>query len=113
MLYSTKYLKASAEPVSLHSVSRSNKTKAERAVIAAAILDNGLAICGLTTAQLAILFGTTASAINKRRARRRNGRTQPTLADRFLRASPAERLEAARAIGIDTVWDSMIAPALT
>jgi len=112
MLYSNGYAKASPGAVSLRSLSRSDKTKAERAAIAAGILDNRLAICGLTTAQLAILFGTTPSAINRRRACRGGGRTRPTLTDRLVRASPAERLEAARAIGIDVVWDSMIAPAL-
>ena len=34
------------------------------------------------------------------------------LVDSFQRASPAERVRAAKLIGIDVVWDCMIVPAI-
>jgi hypothetical protein len=49
------------------------------------------------------------------RARNGNGgsadlRKRETLAEHIARSSSVERIEAARAIGIDVVWDEMIAP---
>src|SRR5262249_48591964 len=48
---------------------------------------------------------------------RRNGkpkrsapRTTETLAEHIARSSPAERIEAARTVGVDLVWDTMVAP---
>jgi hypothetical protein len=37
---------------------------------------------------------------------------KPTLADHLVRSSAEERVEAARAFGVDRVWDSMIAPVI-
>jgi hypothetical protein len=54
-----------------------------------------------------------------RRARRANGyghgkpkHNGETLAEHIARSSLAERIEAARTVGVDTVWDSMIAPVI-
>ena len=35
------------------------------------------------------------------------------LVNAFQRASPAERVRAARLIGVDAVWDGMIVPAIS
>jgi hypothetical protein len=40
-------------------LSRSNKSRGERATFAAEILDKQLAVSGLTVAQLAMLYGTS------------------------------------------------------
>jgi hypothetical protein len=41
------------------------------------------------------------------------GRRSETLAAHFARATRAERLEAAREIGVTAIWDDMIDPLLT
>src|SRR5262249_14429857 len=111
MLYVNRDSDASPEqPVSVRSLSHSNKTKSERAAIAARILDNRLAVCDLTVAQIAALCGTTPSTVRRHRARRKSGRHKLTLADRLLRASPTERIEAARVVGAQMIWDTMIVP---
>jgi hypothetical protein len=60
-----------------------------------------------------VLCGTSVSAVNKHRARRGGGRAKPTLAEHLRRATPAELAGAARAVGVDLVWDRMIAPAIS
>jgi hypothetical protein len=35
-----------------------------------------------------------------------------SLADHIARSSPTERIEAARTVGVDVIWDSMIAPVI-
>jgi hypothetical protein len=37
----------------------------------------------------------------------------PSLAELLANSSPAERIEAARALGVDVVWDTMIMPIVT
>ena len=112
MLYSSQSQNANAEAFSVRLLSRSDKTKEERAAIGARILDERLAICDLTVHQVAMLCGTNPSAINKRRIHPRAAHRRPGLAEHLQRATPAERLEAARAIGIDVIWDEMISPAI-
>jgi hypothetical protein len=66
-----------------------------------------------TLKQLVVLCRVPASSIPhaKRNGKNGNGhKPTPTLADRIEAASPAERLEAARKVGIETIWDSMISP---
>jgi hypothetical protein len=43
------------------------------------------------------------------RARKPKPKT-PSLAELLANSSPAERIEAARALGVDVVWDTMIMP---
>jgi hypothetical protein len=43
-------------------------------------------------------------------AARRPPPAPESLAEHFARATPAEWLEAARTVGVTTVWDRMIAP---
>jgi hypothetical protein len=60
MLYVNRARSASPEPFSVASFLDSNKNKAERAAIAAAILGSRLTVCGLTVAQIAILHPPSA-----------------------------------------------------
>ena len=39
--------------------------------------------------------------------------TAESLAEQILRVTPAERLEAARALGVDAVWDQMVSTLVT
>jgi hypothetical protein len=70
--------------------------------------------------QARLLFDVPRSLLSKhlhaRNGNGSNGKRKPkpttpeSLAEHFLRVTPAERLEAARIIGVDAVWDEMIAP---
>jgi hypothetical protein len=71
--------------------------------------------------QARFLFDVPWSLLSKHlRARNGNGSngkrkprpTSESLAEHILRVTPAERLAAARIIGVDTVWDEMIAPVI-
>jgi len=73
-------------------------------------LNNGLAVCGLTVAQIAALCGTTPSTVRRHRACRKSARYKLRLADRLLRVSPSERVEAARVVGAQMIWETMIVP---
>jgi hypothetical protein len=81
----------------------------DRARMAADVYDAGQPIARPTLAQAAFAYRVPLAAV----LRARNGhnkKTQPTLAEHLANATPAERVEAARAIGVDRVWDEMILP---
>jgi hypothetical protein len=64
-----------------------------------------------------LLFGVPRRLLAKHlRARNGNGgsadsRKRETLAEHIARSSSVERIEAARAIGLGVIWDTMISPA--
>jgi hypothetical protein len=70
--------------------------------------------------QMAGVLGVSAAEIGKHLHARNgngNGKHEPkpapapeSLAGHLLRATAAERLEAARALGVDLVWDEMVSP---
>ena len=72
MLYATPCPSASVENFSIRGLLR--KSKEERAAMAATVLDQHLALPDGTVAQIAVLFGTTPSAIRRHRIRRGDGR---------------------------------------
>jgi hypothetical protein len=59
-------------------------------------------------ATLATAYRAPLSAI--RRQLNGNGKSKPNLAEALRTATPAERIEAARALGVDAVWDTMVLP---
>jgi hypothetical protein len=63
-----------------------------------------------TLKQSAVLCGLSpADAYRARRARKPKPKA-PSLAEHLAQSSPAERVEAARALGVDEVWDTMVLP---
>jgi hypothetical protein len=61
-------------------------------------------------ARVPVLDVTRARRDSKRANGQSNGRGE-TLAEHIARSSPAERLEAARSVGVAVIWDTMVAPA--
>jgi hypothetical protein len=92
----------------------------ERVALAARHYAGGRAILHPTLAQSAFAYRVALSdVLNVRKAERnghskteRNGhnRAKPSLAEQLLQATPVERVAAAKALGVDAVWDTMVLP---
>jgi hypothetical protein len=70
-------------------------------------------VCKPTLKQAAALARVPVAEIYRARQKRKPQPTPPTppsLADLLRSASPAERIQAARALGVDRVWDEMVLP---
>jgi hypothetical protein len=94
-----------------------NKLSAdERVGLANGILDGEVGVTDLCVSQVAKLCRVSVYRVHRARNGNGNGNGRhktETLAEHILRSTTAERLEAARAIGIDAVWDDMIAPVVS
>jgi hypothetical protein len=79
----------------------------------AATCSVGIAIYHPTDKQRAALFRVSAFRLNRARNgnKKRNG--NGSLAEHLINATPAERIEAAKALGVDQVWDQMVLPIIT
>jgi hypothetical protein len=98
-------------------LARAHLSRQQRAELAAALVDGSVEIFPPTVKQAAILAGVPAFEVSRARHAKGNGhrkRSSPkateTLAEHIMRSSLAERIEAARAVGVDLVWDSMVSP---
>jgi hypothetical protein len=79
----------------------------ERAYLAAGHYARGLPIERPTLAQVAVAYRVSIASIRLRL----NGKPKsPSLAEHLRSASAAERIEAAKALGVDQVWDTMVLP---
>jgi hypothetical protein len=78
-----------------------------RARLAADIIGGEVTVRDLTVRQTARLCRVSEPYVA---AVRRLSAAPESLAEHFARSTPAEWLEAARAVGIGAVWDRMIAP---
>src|SRR5262249_20457404 len=103
-------------PVRAQFLARANRlTRLQRANLAAALSTGTAVAYPLTAAQSAAVARATLADVTKAR---RNGtpskprRSRESLAEHIRRSSLAERLEAARAVGIDVIWDTMISPVI-
>lgn len=68
--------------------------------------------------QSAALVGVPTLDVTKARRANGNGNGKPssdseTLADHIARSSPAERVAAARTVGVEALWSTMIEPIVT
>jgi hypothetical protein len=80
----------------------------DRARLAVGIIDERVKIRNLTVGQVARLCRVSVPYVID--ARRPPAKPESLLAEHFARATPAEWLEATRAVGPAAVWDRMIAP---
>ena len=103
-------------PVSGQYLARAHLSRKQRAELAAALVDGSVEIFPPTAKQAAMLVAVAVVEVIRVR---RNGkpkrsapRTTETLAEHIARSSPAERIEAARTVGVDLVWDTMVAPVI-
>jgi hypothetical protein len=83
----------------------------ERAHLAASCV-TGKVQFRLSIEQAALLFDVPRALVRKHLKANGNGsaETRHTLADHLRESTPQELIEAARAIGVDRIWDQMIAP---
>jgi hypothetical protein len=79
----------------------------DRARLAARIIDGQVKIQNLTIRQTARLCRVSEPYVT---AARKPPAAPETLAEHFVRATPAEWLEVARVIGPAALWDRMISP---
>jgi len=98
-------------------LARARLNRKQRAELAAALADGALEISVSPTAkQAAMLVAVPVVEVTRVRRNGKPKRSAPriteTLAEHIMRSSPAERIEAARAVGVDVVWDSMISPVI-
>jgi hypothetical protein len=82
-------------------------TKAQRINLAEALHAGNVEVTKPTMKLSAIMARVALTDVY--RARRPKPKPR-SLAEHLVNSSPAERIEAARALGVDVVWDTMIAP---
>jgi hypothetical protein len=116
-MYSTDPRSASLRPiVTGRFLAKNQWSEAKRARLAGRLFAGEIDIVRPTLRQLVALCRVPVSSIPRAKGNgHRNGHAPkplPSLAEHFEAASPTEREEAARRIGIDVVWDSMIAPVI-
>jgi hypothetical protein len=109
------YLRSTAH-ASLHptitgrSLAKIQWSKARRARFAGLLVAGEIDLERLTLKQAAALCGVPVSSIPRRNGNGHTRKPVPTLADRIEAASPEERVAAAKAFGIERVWDEMLSP---
>jgi hypothetical protein len=82
----------------------------EPADLAAAHYEQRLPIERPSLPTVAAAFRVTVASVKRVRKGKPVPPTPPSLAEHLARSSPAERIEAARALGVDAVWDTMVLP---
>jgi SpoU rRNA methylase family enzyme len=128
MLYTATADNVNLPRISGRNIAHSKRSAVERAFVAADLHLGRYVLIKPTLAQAAKLlrvnaaYVAAAKAIAHDQAARNaviSGRVplvvaswSETLADRYMRASPAERVALRKAAGVDQFWDELIAPAL-
>lgn len=97
-------------------LARAHLSREQRARLAARLSNGTAEIYPLTVGQAAAIARVSVLDVTRRRGRtgkRRNGHANghETLADHIRRSSPAERLDAARVVGPEELWQTMVCPA--
>src|SRR5262249_44458223 len=98
-------------------LARNHLPRRKRAELAAALADGTTTVSPLGVRQAAMLARVPALDVTRARRANGNGHTKPerngeTLAQHIIRSSLAERVEAARAVGVSLIWDTMIDPVI-
>jgi len=99
-------------------LARAHLSRRQRAKIAADLVEGTAVIAPPTIRQAAMVAGVPVVEVTKARrngngkSRRSSSKAAETLAQHIARSSLAERIEAARTVGVDVVWDSMISPVI-
>ena len=95
------------------SLAKGRRTKAQRISLAEALHAGKVEVTKPTLKQSAALARLPVHKIYRARQARKPKPTTPSLAEHLVNSSPAERIDAARALGVDVVWDTMILPIVT
>jgi hypothetical protein len=88
-------------------LAKGRRTKAQRINLAEALHAGKVEVTKPTLKLSAVMAGVSPADIYRARKPKRK---PPSLAEHLANSSPAERIEAARALGVDVVWDTMIVP---
>jgi hypothetical protein len=104
MLYAPQL--SSATAITGRAVAHGKRTARQRAILAADLVSGRVILTPWTITQATVVCGVSYPLIAAALGR------GETLAQHFARCSEAELLAAAREIGVDRVWDEMIAPTL-
>jgi hypothetical protein len=91
-------------------IAKSRRTTRQRVALAEALHTGRTELCRPTLKQCAAVVKLPLAEIYRDRQARKPKPTPPSLAEQLRNASPAERIEAARGLGVDKVWDEMILP---
>jgi hypothetical protein len=79
------------------------KSERDRIAIAHGLVNGRIAFAAPTVTQAARLARVSPTRLY-------NGRRKKTLADHLTAATPDERTEAARVLGVDDIWQQMVLP---
>src|SRR5262249_13776745 len=103
-------------------VARAHLSRQQRAELATGLANGSIDVFPLTVKQAAALVRVPVLDVTAARRAHGNGKfthngngpkhNGETLAEHIARSSLAERIETARAVGVDTVWDTMISPVI-
>jgi hypothetical protein len=96
--------------VSGQNLAKKRRTKPQRIFLAEALAAGKAVLFKPTMEQSAALLKIRVHEIYRARQARKPKPQPLTLAEHLAQSSPTERAEAARALGVDKVWDSMVAP---
>jgi hypothetical protein len=91
-------------------LAKNRLTPNQRASLVIAYLDGRVDFVDLCIKQLAQICRVDVNRVQRLRHRNGGHGNGKSLAARLKAASPAERVEAARALGPDQVWDTMVLP---
>ena len=86
-----------------------------RAIIAAMLVSGEFQMKEFTEKAAAAECGISVYQLRKVLGKGRNGKAKPTptLAEHIIASSSDERIAASRQVGVDVVWDTMVAPVIT
>jgi hypothetical protein len=90
-------------------IAKGRRTRAQRIALAEHLKAGLVELSKPTMKQAAALAGIPVAEIYRAR-KARKPKPMPTLAEQILAASPVTLIETARNVGVDLIWDRMVAP---
>jgi hypothetical protein len=97
--------------VDVKALAKSTTPKWEKAKVADDISSGRAIPINFSQKQAAALVEVSASYVSILSCHGKHGR-KLTLAESLMQATPGEKLTAAKAVGVDTVWEQMVLPLL-
>jgi hypothetical protein len=91
-------------------LAKGRRTKAQRIYLAEHLATGKVELSKPTLKQAVALARVSLADVYRARLARKPKPKSPSLAEHLAQSSPAERIEAARALGVDRIWDEMVLP---
>jgi hypothetical protein len=89
---------------------KARRTKSQRIRLAESLVAGTTVLVRPTVKQAAALARIPIAEIYRGRQARKPKPKPPSLAEHLVKSTLTERIEAARALGVDVVWDTMVLP---